>query len=89
VTDASVGEIYGDKARNEACDPFVCFDFNKILDPYAIIHVLKPLVAHGTAAAYEALQAVGEVIFVRKIHILALENCPHSLYINLVFGCLG
>lgn len=59
MTDSRVGEANGDEARNKACDPLIGFNFDKILHPDSIIHVLQALWPHGAIVIDESLQGVG------------------------------
>lgn len=59
MTDSCVGEANRDEARNKTSDPLIGFNFDKILHPDAIVHVLQTLWPHGAIIIDKSLQGVG------------------------------
>lgn len=59
MTDSSVSEANGDKTRNKTSNPLIGFNFDKILHPDSIVHVLQALWPHGAIIIDESLQGVG------------------------------
>lgn len=68
-----MGESDIDIARDEASDPLVGLQFEKVIDPVRIEHIFESLVLKGVVVDDELLQRIGEVVLVREIPILALE----------------
>jgi len=76
------------KPRNKTSDPFIGFNFDEILNPYSIKHILKSFVSHGTIVSNECLQRICEIILIREINVFTFENTPHTLNINFILGWL-
>lgn len=74
MTDASMRKINRNKPRNKPSNPLIRFNFDKILDPDPIIHVLQSLGPHRTVIINESLQRIGQVVLIRKIYMFTLED---------------
>lgn len=83
-----VGKSDIDIARDEAGNPFVGFEFQKVIDPVGIEHVLESFVFEGVVVDDELLERIGEVVLVGEIPILVLEQLVKSFEVLLILGTL-
>lgn len=88
IIDSSMSEVYYNKSWNKPSDPFICFYFNKVIDPIAVVHVAQSFVFHRTVCTNKSLQWVSKVIVITKIKVFAVEHNLKTLNVNFIFRSL-
>jgi hypothetical protein len=85
IIDSSVSEINNNKPRDESSDPFICFNFDEIINPITVVHVTESFIFHRTICTDESLQRIGKIVVVTEIKVLAGKHILKALYVDFIF----
>jgi len=83
-----MSEVDNHKSRNKTGYPFICLNFDKIINPIAVVHVTESFVFHRTICADKGLKRIGKIVIITKVKIFASKHILKTFDVNFVFWCL-